>query len=191
MRAKKWLAVATAVSCVSTGVAVAGSGSSETNAVEGDFHANVVGTPKQRQCDANHLKTRIRFEGDQTSTDRRLEGRLEANVTTVVSTESGYGYTSGTVVIRRSRGHQIKFRGKVEGVIEPDGGAEGFITGLTVGGRRSTHLLANFNVNQDVYTGAITGEFGKDSQVDDPYAPHEDQDPAVLTNACFDNGHHH
>ena len=49
-------------------------------------------------------------------------------------------------------------------------------------------LLANFNVEQDLDTGAITGEFGQDSQLESPYSM-EDQDPAVLTNACFDGGH--
>jgi hypothetical protein len=187
MRGRKWLAVAIAVGSVSTGVAVAGSGSSETSPVQGDFHADLVRT-KQRACDADHVRLRLRFEGSQTSSDPRLEGDLEANVESVVNTHNGYGYTSGSVVITRSGSHRTKFRGEVVGVVEPDGGAEGFLTGRTVG-RRSVRLLANFNVDQDADTGAITGEFGKDSQIQDPYAPTEDQDPAVLTNACSD-GHH-
>jgi hypothetical protein len=109
-------------------------------------------------------------------------------VESVVNTDNGYGYTSGSVVITRSGGHRIKFRGDVVGVVEPDGGAEGFLTGRT-SGHRSVRLLANFNVDQDANTGAITGEFGKDSQTQQPYAPTEDQDPAVLTDACF-HGHH-
>ena len=41
-----------------------------------------------------------------------------------------------------------------------------------------------------------TGEFGQDTQGQDPYAPTEDQDPAIVTNACFKKhghggGHHH
>ena len=75
------------------------------------------------------------------------------------------------------------------GVLEPDGGVEGFVTGRTCG-HRSVHLFANFNVDQNS-DGSITGEFGKDSQVQGPYyAPPEDQDPAVVTDACFDRNHH-
>ena len=106
----------------------------------------------------------------------------------VVNTDNGWGRTSGSVVVRRSGHSRVKFRGKFVGVVEPDNGAEGFITGRTFGGR-PMRLFANFNSNQDIYTSAISGEFGNDSQVEGPYAPHEDQDPAVLTDACFD--HHH
>ena len=188
MRGSRWLAAACAVACISTGVAVAGSGSSETSPVLGDFEADLV-RQKERRCDANHVRFRLRFEGTQTSNDARLEGDFEANVETVINTDNGYGYTSGSVVIRRSRGNRVKFRGEVVGVVEPDGGAEGFLHGRT-SGRRPVQLLANFNVDQDPATLAITGEFGKDSQEQRPYAPTEDQDPAVLTNAC-DKGHGH
>jgi hypothetical protein len=189
MRGSRWLAAACAVGLVSTGVAVAGSGSSETRAVEGEFHAKLKSRHRER-CDANHVKFRLRFEGEQTSTDDRLTGDFEAKVDTVQDTNTGYGYTSGTVVIREEgRRNRTKFRGKVVGVVEPDGGAEGFITGRTTG-RKSLRLLANFNADQNPYTLAISGEFGKDSQEQDPYGPHEDQDPAVLTNAC-DKGHGH
>ena len=50
-------------------------------------------------------------------------------------------------------------------------------TGRTVA-KPHVQLLANFNVQQDLETGAITGEFGKDSQSG------ASQDPAILTNAC-------
>jgi hypothetical protein len=39
--------------------------------------------------------------------------------------------------------------------------------------------------------GTINGEFGKDSQEQKPYAPPEEQDPAVVTNACFKKHHGH
>jgi hypothetical protein len=39
-------------------------------------------------------------------------------------------------------------------------------------------LIANFNLQQDQSSGALTGELGKDSQTG------ASQDPAVLTNAC-------
>ena len=189
MRGSKWLAAAIAVTAVSSGVAVAGSGSSETSPVQGDFHADLAKPPKQRPCDRNHVRIRLRFEGTQTSNDARLEGDFEANVESVVNTKNGWGYTTGKVEIRRShRRHRVKFRGEFVGVVEPDGGAEGFVTGRTRG-PRSMRLFANFNLDQNA-DGSITGEFGKDSQVEGPYyAPPEDQDPAVLTDACFD--HHH
>ena len=190
MRGSRWLAVVIAVGSVSTGVAVAGGGSSETTPVQGDFEAEIV-SQRERRCDSDHVKVRVKFRGTQTSDDRRLAGDLEVDVETVVNTENGWGYTSGDVVIRRSGSRRVKFRGEVVGVIEPDGGAEGFITGRTQGSRRSVRLLANFNSDQDLYTGEIRGEFGKDSQEQDPYAPTEDQDPAVLTNACRDRGHGH
>jgi hypothetical protein len=186
MRGRRWLAVAIAVGSISTGVAVAGGGSSETSPVIGDFHADLK-KQKQHACDANHTRITARFKGDQHSNDARLDGDFQADATSVVSDENGWGRTEGTVVIRE-RGHHrhVMFRGEFIGVIEPDG-AEGFLTGDTTD-RPSARLFANFNVDQDPDTGAITGEFGKDSQKDKPYAP-EDQDPAILTNACF--GHHH
>lgn len=189
MRGSRWLAVAVAVASVSTGVAVAGGGSSETSPVLGDFEAELV-KQKERRCDFEHVKVQLRFRGFQTSNDERLEGDLEANVESVVNTRNGWGYTKGTVKVRSSRGHRTKFRGEVIGVVEPDGGAEGFLTGRTQG-RDSVRLFANFNVDQDPTTGAITGEFGKDTQEQKPYAPEEHQDPAVLTNACLDKGHGH
>jgi predicted PhzF superfamily epimerase YddE/YHI9 len=190
MRGSRWLAVAVAVASVSTGVAVAGGGWSETNPVLGDFEADLV-KQKERRCDSKHVKVELRFKGTQTSNDKRLEGDLEVNVESVVNTKNGWGYTKGTVKVRNNeRGHKTKFRGEVVGVVEPDGGAEGFLTGRTEG-RGSVRLFANFNVDQDPATGAITGEFGKDTQEQKPYAPEEHQDPAVLTNACLDKHHGH
>jgi hypothetical protein len=187
MRGRRWLAVVIAAASISTGVAVAGGGSSETSPVLGDFHADLV-KQRQRPCDSNNTRVQVRFEGTQTSNDARLEGDFEANVESIVNNDNGWGRTKGTVTIRKTGRHSVKFRGDFVGVVEPDGGAEGFLTGDTKG-RHSVRLLANFNVDQDAATGAITGEFGKDSQTDKPYAPHEDQDPAILTNACSD--HHH
>ena len=60
---------------------------------------------------------------------------------------------------------------------------------ITFGGALMAEMRAIAFVQDLIEKGAITGEFGKDSQTDKPYAPHEDQDPAILTNACFD--HHH
>jgi hypothetical protein len=189
MRGSKWLALVIALAFVSTGVAVAGPRSSETLPVQGDFHA-VAKRPKQRQCDKNHVRIRATFRGRQTSNDRRLEGRIEINVESVVNTANGWGRTSGSVVVRRSRHGRVKFRGEFVGVIEPDNGAEGFLTGRTFGRHGSVRLFANFNVDQNA-DGSITGEFGKDSQVQGPYyAPPEDQDPAVVTDACFKHGDH-
>jgi hypothetical protein len=188
MRGSKWLAVAITVGFVSTGVAVAGSRSSETTQVMGRFHATLAKEPKQRQCDRNHVRIRATYTGEQTSDERRLRGDLLIVAELVINTDTGWGRTTGTVVLRRSGHRRVKFRGEFIGVVEPDGGAEGFITGRTSGGR-PLRLFANFNANRDIYTGAITGEFGTDSQVDGPYAPHEDQDPAVLTDACFDRHH--
>jgi hypothetical protein len=95
MRGSKWLAVAVAVGSVSTGVAVAGWKSSETTPVLGDFEATVK-SGKQRPCDKKHVKFQLTFEGSQTSNDPRLEGDLQAKVRSVVNTENGYGYTSGS-----------------------------------------------------------------------------------------------
>jgi hypothetical protein len=95
----------------------------------------------------------------------------------VVNTQNGRGSTFGTVTVREPGGGQPKFHGQVVGVLEPDGGNEGFLAGRTVA-KPHVHLLANFNVQQNLETGAITGEFGKDSQSG------SSQDPAILTNAC-------
>ena len=172
----KWLVVAAACGSLSAGVALGAAQSPETTPVTADFEASLV-SQKQRACDANHLKFRLRFEGTQTSSDARLAGALKARVRSVVNTNNGYGYTAGKVVIRDQATGRAKFRGAVVGVLEPDGGSEGFLTGRTVG-RPSVRLFANFNVQQDLTTGVIKGEFGKDGQAG-PF-----QDPAVLTNAC-------
>jgi hypothetical protein len=190
MRGRGWLAVVIAAGSITTGVAIAGSGSSETSQVTGDFHAKLKDS-KQRKCDASHTRFELRFKGRQHSSDPRLEGRLEANVESVVNDETGWGRTEGTIVVRsRRHHHRVKLSGDFVGVVEPGGGVEGFITADTTG-RDSVRLLANFNAQQDEDTGEIDGEFGTDSQTDSPYAPYDQnpQDPAIVTNACF--GHHH
>ena len=188
MPGTRWIAVGVAVSAVSVGVAVAASRSTETTPVTADFRAALT-SQQQRACGENHMKFRLRFEGSQTSSDPRLVGDLEAKVHSVVSTENGYGSTAGIVLIRDPATGRLKFHGRVVGVLEPDGGTEGFLLGRTVG-KGSVRLLANFNVQQDE-TGAITGEIGKDTQSGTL------QDSAILTNACrggrdkHGHGHHH
>jgi hypothetical protein len=172
----KWLVASAAAASLSAGVAVGAGTPSETTSVTADFQARIV-AEQQHQCDAGHTEFRVAFEGTQTSSDPRLTGDLAAKVRTVVSTASGYGYTSGKVVIRDHRTTAVTFRGRLVGVVEPDGGTEGFLIGHTAG-PPAVRLLANFNVQQNLQTGDITGELGKDSQTG-PL-----QDPAVLTNAC-------
>jgi hypothetical protein len=176
MRRIIWLLAPVAAVSLAVGVAVAGSQSSETSPVTADFEARLV-KEKERTCDSNHTEFRVRFEGSQTSSDARLTGDLEVKVRSVVNTQNGRGSTFGTVTVREPGGGQPKFHGQVVGVLEPDGGNEGFLAGRTVA-KPHVHLLANFNVQQDLETGAITGEFGKDSQSG------PSQDPAILTNAC-------
>ena len=187
MHGKKWIALGVAVGAASVGVAVGASRSAETTPVTADIHAALV-SQHQRDCAENHTKFRLRFEGSQTSSDPRLTGDLEAKARSVVNTQNGYGRTSGVLAIRDPATGRLKLRGHFLGVLEPDGGTEGFLVGTTVG-KHSVHLLANFNVQQDPTTGALTGELGKDTQ-SGPF-----QDPAILTNACGDgrgkHGHGH
>jgi hypothetical protein len=77
------------------GVAIAGSGKSETTPVMGTFQVEVVGTPKERRCAHKHVRTKARFEGEQTSADSRLTGHLEIKATSVVK-KNGYGYSKRT-----------------------------------------------------------------------------------------------
>jgi hypothetical protein len=172
----KWLVLAATCGSLSAGVALGASQSSETTPVTADFEASLA-SQKQRTCDANHLEFRLSFEGTQTSSDARLDGALKARVRSVVNTNNGYGYTAGNVVIRDRATGRVKFRGAVVGVLEPDGGTEGFLAGRTIG-PASVRLFANFNVQQNPTTGSIQGELGKDSQSG------QFQDPAVLTKAC-------
>jgi hypothetical protein len=187
MRGRRWLAVAIAVGSISTGVAIAGSGESETTQVMGKFDVHAVGKVKKRKCDANHVRTKARFEGEQTSSDPRLTGDLEIKATSVVK-KKGYGYSKGTFVLRQTYSPGATFRGEFVAVLEPDGGGEGFLTGESRG-RHPLHLLANFNFDRTSHR-HFSGEFGNDSQLDSPYSD-EDQDPAILTNACFDKKHGH
>jgi hypothetical protein len=176
MRSIRWVAAAAAVSAFSAGVAIAQSTqTSETTAVTGDFHASIV-SQSQRQCDANHLKFHATFAGEQTSSDPRLAGKLKLRVVSVVNTANGYGWTKARVRVSDAATGKPKFNGHAVGVLEPGDGVEGFLTGRTVR-PGSTRLLANFNAQQDE-TGALTGEFGKDSQSGGI------QDPAILTDAC-------
>jgi hypothetical protein len=188
MRGSRWLVAVVAVGSISTGIAVAGSGRSETTPVTGTFKVEVVGTPKERRCAPKHVRTMARFEGEQTSEDPRLTGHLEIRATSVVSRKSGYGYSKGTFVLHKTYSPGVSFRGRFVAVLEPDGGGEGFLIGESRG-RHPLHLLANFNFDQ-TSPGHLSGEFGTDTQMDSPYAQ-EDQDPAILTNACFGKKHGH
>jgi hypothetical protein len=172
----RWLALIVAVASFSAGAAVAASKSSETTPVTADFQARIV-SEKQRPCDAGHTLFRVTFAGTQTSSDPRLTGNLEARVRSVVNTTNGYGYSTGSVAIRDASTGNPKFHGRAVTVLEPGGGAEGFLVGRTVG-PQSTQLLANFSIQQDQTTGAITGELGKDT------SGGATKDPAILTNAC-------
>ena len=172
----RWLAIGAGVASFSAGVAIAASQSAETTPVTADFQAAVV-SQKQRQCDADHLKFRVRFEGTQTSADPRLSGKLTIRAVSVVNTQNGYGFTRAKVRVSDTATGKPKLHGLAIGVIEPDGGSEGLLNGRTVG-PDSMRLLANFNVSQDQASGALTGEIGKDSQTGTA------QDPAILTDAC-------
>jgi hypothetical protein len=176
MRTSRWLAVAAAAGSISAGVAVAASQPGDTSAVTADFQADLT-AQRERQCDVNHMVFRVRFDGTQTSSDPRLSGKLAVRVTSVVNTTNNYGYTNGRVRISDDATGKPKFNGHVVGVLDPDGTAEGVITGRTVG-PDSARLIGNFNVAQDPTTGAITGEIGKET------LSGAVKDPAVLTNAC-------
>ena len=172
----RWLAIGAGVASFTAGAAIAASQSSETTAVTASFQAAVVST-KERPCDAAHTKFRVKFEGTQTSADARLSGKITIRAVSVVNTQNGYGYTRAKVRVSDAATGAPKLHGLAVGVIEPDGGTEGLLTGRTVG-PNSVRLLANFNVAQDATSGALTGELGKDSQAGGS------QDPAILTNAC-------
>jgi hypothetical protein len=176
MRRSSWLLAPIAVCSLAAGVAVAGIKSAQTTPVTASFQASLV-EQKERTCDPSHTEFRVKFEGSQTSSDPRLTGDLEARVRSVVNTQTGWGRTTGMVTVSETGSGRPKFHGRVVGVLEPDGGTEGFLSGRTVA-RPHVALLANFNVQQDQATGAITGEFGTDSQTG------PSQDPAILTNAC-------
>ena len=172
----RWLAIGAGVASFSAGAAIAGSQSAETTAVTADFQAAVV-SQKERQCDAAHTKFRVKFEGTQTSADARLSGKITIRAVSVVNTQNGFGFVRAKVRVSDPATGKPKLHGHAVGVIEPDGGSEGLLTGRTVG-PDSMRLLANFNVAQNQTTGALTGELGKDSQAGGS------QDPAILTDAC-------
>ena len=172
----RWLAIGAGVASFSAGVAIAASQPAETTAVTADFQAGVV-SQSQRQCDVDHVKFRVKFEGTQTSADARLSGNITIRAVSVVNTQNGYGYTTAKVRVRDAATGKPKLHGIAQGVLEPDGGAEGLLTGRTVG-PHSMRLVANFNLQQDQSSGALTGELGKDSQTG------ASRDPAILTDAC-------
>jgi hypothetical protein len=173
MRRIRWFLVPVAATSLAAGVALAASQSSETTPVTAEFQASLV-KEKSRACDASHSVFRGVFKGTETSDDARLSGDLTVRVRSVANNETGWGRTTGKVVVRDSDSGNPKLQGHVVGVLEPDGGVEGFLRGRTVA-RPHAQLFANFNAQQD-QTGALTGEFGTDSGGSD--------DPAILTNAC-------
>jgi hypothetical protein len=176
MRRISWLLAPVAAVSLAAGVAVAGSQSSETTPFSADFQASLL-NPKARVCDSSHSVFRGKFEGTITSTDARMTGDLIARVRSVVNTDTGWGRTTGKVIVRQAGTRTPKFEGRTVGVLEPDGGVEGFLTGRTVA-KPHARVLANFNIQQDQQTGAITGELGKDT------LSGASKDPAILTNAC-------
>src|SRR6476620_5149759 len=127
MRTTRWLVVAAAAGSLSAGVAFAASKSAETSPVTADFHA-AIAAQHQRQCDPSHTLFRVRFKGSQTSSDPRLSGNLLARVR-ISDASTG----------------RPKCNGQVGGVLTPDGGAEGLLTGRTTG-PNSAQLIANFNL---------------------------------------------
>jgi hypothetical protein len=169
----RWFLVPVAALSLVAGVAYAASQSSETTPVTADFQANLI-EQKSRACDASHSIFRVLFKGTETSDDARLSGDLTVRVRSVANNETGWGRTTGKVVVRNTESGHPKFQGHVIGVLKPDGGVEGFLRGRTVA-RPHARLFANFNAQQD-QSGAITGEFGKNGSGSD--------DPAILTNAC-------
>jgi hypothetical protein len=181
MSRMRWLLVPVAGLSLVAGVAVAGPQSSETTPFTADFQAGLV-NEKQRACDASHTAFRVLFKGTETSSDPRLAGDMTVRVRSVVNNDSGWGRTTGKVIVRETGTHKPKFGGHVVGVIEPDGQVEGFLRGTTVA-KPHAKVFANFNVQQDEQTGAVTGEIGKESLSGM-------QDGAILTNACR-GGHQH
>jgi hypothetical protein len=173
MRRIRWFLVPVAAGSLAAGVAFAAQ-TSETTPVTAEFQASPV-KEKSRACDASHSIFRVLFKGTETSSDARLSGDLTARVRSVANNETGWGRTTGNVVVRDSDSGDPKFHGHVVGVLKPDGGVEGFLRGRTVA-RPHAQLLANLNAQQDAQTGVVTGEFGTDSGGSD--------DPAILTNAC-------
>ena len=147
----------------------------------GDFQAAPT-SEHQKQCDASHIRFRGTFEGTQTSSDPRLAGKLKVRVVSIVNTANGYGRTRARVRVTDPATGRPKFKGHAIGVLEPGGGAEGFLDGRTTG-PGSVRLLANFNAQQNESTGALTGEFGKDT------LSGATKDPAILTNACRGGRH--
>jgi hypothetical protein len=181
MSRMRWMLVPVAGLSLAAGVAVAGPQSSETTPFTADFQASIV-KQKQRACDASHTAFRVLFKGTETSTDPRLAGDLTVRVRSVVNNESGWGWTSGKIIVRETGSNKPKFEGHAVGVLEPDGLGEGFLRGRTVA-KPHAKVFANFNVQQDEQTGALTGEIGKESLSGV-------QDGAILTNACR-GGHQH
>ena len=128
----RWLAIGAGVASFTAGAAIAASQSSETTAVTADFQAAIV-SQKERQCDASHMKFRVKFEGTQTSADPRLSGKLTIRAASVVNTQNGYGYVRAKVRVSDPATGKPKLHGLAVGVIEPDGGSEGLLRGRTVG----------------------------------------------------------
>ena len=175
MRRIRWLLVPVAGLSLAAGVAVAASQSSETTPFTADFQTSLV-KQTQRACDASHTAVRVLFKGTETSSDPRLAGNLTVRVRSVVNNDNGWGWTKGKVIVRETGGGKPKFEGHAVAVLEPDGQGEGFLRGRTVS-KPHAKVFANFNVQQDEQTGALTGEIGKETL-------NGMQDGAILSNAC-------
>src|SRR5215217_1684348 len=82
------------------------------------FSAAVAIAPsqKQRQCDANHMQFRVKFEGTQTSADSRLSGKITIRAVSVVNTQNGYGSVRAKVRISDAATDKPKLHGLAVGV---------------------------------------------------------------------------
>src|SRR6185503_4573300 len=98
MSRMRWMLVPVAGLSLAAGVAVAGPQSSETTPFTADFEAGVV-NQKERACDASHTAFRVLFKGTETSSDSRLAGDMTVRVRSVVNNGSGWGRTTGKVIV--------------------------------------------------------------------------------------------
>ena len=110
----RWLAMGAGIASFTAGAAIAASQSAEHH-LTADFQAVVV-AQKQRQCDANHMKFRVKFEGTQTSADSRLSGNLTIRAVSIVNTQNGYGHVRAKVRVSDAATGKPKLQGLAVGV---------------------------------------------------------------------------
>jgi hypothetical protein len=215
MRMTRWisLALVAVVALAVAGIAVAHGGGSSAQPTE-PAQASFTTTPvpdktKTKQCtgvDGTYAITKAVDQGEVTSADPRLAGKLTVKSKSVVNTTNGLGWIEGNAQTRDATTGKLKGESRFTAVITEGSKLEGLIVGKVKSpaattpkakeghggkGKLNSELLANFTATA-AQDGSVSGEYGSGASNNtaiihgNPCAPEQKQG-----NAQKDDNHGH